>query len=458
MVVEDGYVDGDYLDDYTEYYAKCFKPYERFCKRLHFFSRTFDKRAFTSLIEKRISKKGERALRKSYLGFAVAKPLPEAVIGRTVLSTFPEERGRRNFPGVREYEASLYGLKLPVESLAFQEQDTVVGGCATSALWSAFQKTCHVFGKEVPTPAVVTELATRQVLTSRAFPSSGLDLHQMCEGIRASGLEPEVFRVSRRLPVVSLIYAYLKAGLPAILAVEVEKRGLHAVTVVGFSLNRRRVRESEISGPYAVPPLAGLRIDRLYAHDDQIGPFSRLTIYPGCEHGPVRFKSTWLTPQRDLAWLDPVYVIIPVYHKIRIKFHEVLRYPNGLTLLFASEGWLHPNGPLRLRWDISLTTVNDFKSDVRKFVSSTSLLRGLLVQSHPRFIWRVRGFHRDIPLFEVLADATDIARSFFPYLVWFPHYGFGQVIRGNVGRRDWDHRVVKFLSSKFLHLFENAVI
>ena len=38
IIVENYYVDGDYLDDYSNYYAKCFYPYKRICKRLHFFS------------------------------------------------------------------------------------------------------------------------------------------------------------------------------------------------------------------------------------------------------------------------------------------------------------------------------------------------------------------------------------------------------------------------------------
>lgn len=457
IIVEEEYVDGDYLDDYAQYYARCFRPYGRFCKRLHFFSTEFNRKEFASLIEGKISDNREKTFFNTYLGFAVAKPLPDAIIGRTVLRTYPLDGERRNFHGIREHPVNLFGLRLKVNSLAFQEQDTVVGACATSALWSAFQKTCYLFEKEAPTPAAITQLATRHFLSARALPSHGLNVLQICEAIRGVGLEPEVFTVRPTVPVVSLIYAYLRAGLPVILAIDVEQRGLHAVTVLGYSLEGQQVRESEVSQGCPMLPLRGLYISKFYVHDDQIGPFARMTIHPGNEHYPVMFKGTWSTPAGPEAWLRPVNLIVPVYHKIRIKFLEVLKWPNRLTQFFQSLGWTQPSGPLMLRCDIFLTTVNELKSNLRTRCSDVQLLKAVLLRSHPRFIWRIRAYHENTPLFELLADGTDIARSFLPYLIWFEHPGFGQVIRSQIGRSDWDNNVTNYLSSKFVQLLREAV-
>lgn len=458
IVVEGEYVDGDYLDDYAQYYAKCFEPYARFCKRVHFFSNRFDTNEFTSLIQRRIPAKKEKAFVNSYLGFSVAKPLPEAIIGRTVLKTYPRGNRRRHFPGIRYYKINLYGLELTVDSLAFQEQDTVVGACATSALWSAFQKACYLFGKETPTPASITQKATRHVLSSRVLPSHGLNLEQMCEAIRAAGLEPEVFPVSSHVPVVSLIYAYLRAGLPVILAIDVERRGLHAVTLLGYSVEESLLRTTEVSPGRSMLPLTGLRISKFYAHDDQIGPFARMFIHRGNRTYPVRFKGTWFNRPGQEAWLDPVSVIVPVYHKIRIKFLEVLKWPSRLTLFFASLGLLHPIGPLRLRWDVFLTTVNELKSSLRKSGASRPVLERILACSHPRFIWRVCAYQGDSPLFEVLADATGIARSFLPYLIWYQHAGFEYLIGSQLDTAQWDARVTRSLSSPFVKLFRESVV
>src|SRR5947209_3466816 len=53
IVVEELYTDGDYLDDFANYYVKCHQNYARRCKRLHFFSAELTKEDLTSLILRR---------------------------------------------------------------------------------------------------------------------------------------------------------------------------------------------------------------------------------------------------------------------------------------------------------------------------------------------------------------------------------------------------------------------
>lgn len=46
IIIENDYVDHDYLEDYSDYYVKCFDDYARRCQRIHFFSYDFDKEKF----------------------------------------------------------------------------------------------------------------------------------------------------------------------------------------------------------------------------------------------------------------------------------------------------------------------------------------------------------------------------------------------------------------------------
>jgi hypothetical protein len=119
IVMEAPYVDGDYLDDYSAYYVKCFKIYKRKCKRLHFFKINITQdeliRYLTTDILTALTKE---QLQENYLGFSVIKPLPEAFIGKTALKTYPT--GVRNFPCIRKYLIGFLGTKLEIESLAFQ--------------------------------------------------------------------------------------------------------------------------------------------------------------------------------------------------------------------------------------------------------------------------------------------------------------------------------------------------
>ena len=279
IVVEPNYTDADYLDDYANYYAKSHEDYERKCTRLHFFDQDW-----TSV---RLSKflRGEDAhpgLQASYLGFVVARPLPEAIIGRTVLVTYRGDGERRRFPSTRRYKAHIAGTELTVESLAFQEQDTVLAACATVALWSAFQKTSELFHTPLPTPAQITRAATTGIIANRAFPSTGLALPQMARAVQSLGLEPEVFECSGRLPLLSLLAAYVDLGIPPILLFDIEGLGHHAAAVVGYSIRNteQHTHEDAVQSPFR---RSGLRIDKIYVHDDGHRPFRE-----NDRHGPRR--------------------------------------------------------------------------------------------------------------------------------------------------------------------------
>src|SRR5262245_14256137 len=90
IIVEAEYTDRDYLDDFASYYVRCFQNYNRRCKRLHFFAISINREEFLKII--RGESRGDD-LAQSYLGFIVARPLPVAIIGRTILKTYPPDGG-----------------------------------------------------------------------------------------------------------------------------------------------------------------------------------------------------------------------------------------------------------------------------------------------------------------------------------------------------------------------------
>ena len=72
-IIEEKYIDKDYLLDYAGFYARSFEPIDRCTKRIHFFSGKFDQRYFRNVLtnynENKIKKFGR------YLGFIVLKNL-----------------------------------------------------------------------------------------------------------------------------------------------------------------------------------------------------------------------------------------------------------------------------------------------------------------------------------------------------------------------------------------------
>jgi len=448
LVIEPDYTDRDFLDDFAEYYVRCYPPYKRHCKRIHFFKTQISRKLFLRAIRAEPGSEKEKYLTENYLGFAVARPLPQAIIGRTVLKTYESDRGRRHYTCLKSYSANLFGVKCQVNSLAFQEQDTVVAACATVALWSSFQKTAELFGTPTPTPAEITKAANQAIHLGRPIPSHGLLALQMCRAIRQFGFEPELIDVRderyRDVSLVSLLYGYLRMGLPVILGVDIERHGRHAITLTGFSLRPDRPLDSDVRNGKAPNSqgarprrpsigLIGSRIDRLFGHDDQIGPFARLEVYPTSgsdpHHWPLYFESDWRIPQtRKKSRLDPVLAIVPVYHKIRLNFVEVLLW---ITALRPALEYLLSKIQEPSEWDIHLNRSNDLKGFLKgSGLPNTRLLDSLLLEPHPRFVWRAVLSLRGIKLVELWFDATGFGRSFPLHKAIWHHLGFALALHG----------------------------
>ncbi len=424
IVVEYDYVDHDYLEDYASYYVRCFRDYQRKCTRLHFFTAKFSPTAFSNLLKKKQGYLTAKSLqeRGCYLGFMVIRDLPQTVIGRTCVVTYPPNGGRRNFPLVREYNSSLFGIPLRIESLAFQEQDRAVAACATSALWTAFQSTGKQFQHIIPAPVEITRVANEKFpLRWRAMPSTGLSIEQMAGSIRSVGLDPYTIRTVELDMFRNVLYGYLRGKIPVLLLFQkaflengtsYKIRGSpHAVTVIGYSMGETPAFSSNDQ-----LRLISAHIDKIYVHDDQVGPFARM-ILDGESIYDSNNKPLGLSIRS--AWYDyraiPRYLLIPLYPKIRIPYepvHEAVESFNMLLNRIAKWDSSVIGGDRE--WDLHLTCLNDY----RNYILEESPLDGdcaknILCDKYPRFMWRAAFLLNGTMKFDLLFDATDIEQGDF---------------------------------------------
>lgn len=436
ILAEQAYIDRDFVEDHASYYVSCFLgKYSPVCSRLHFFRRAFTLSEFRAAVDGgEHSGLNTDALQQDYLGFIVLKPLPSTFIGRTCLATYADQP-RRHFPVTRNYRVHVAGLELEVASLAFQQQDTVAAACATSALWSIFHGTGVLFHHAIPSPTQITKSATEGVWTrGRGFPSRGLYPEQMAVAIRRAGLEPEMVGVETAAILRARTYAYLRAGIPVVLNAALfdvstgdnsaSLVGRHAVAVTGFSVGNTAPDPLPANGAL----LASSRIDKLYVHDDGIGPFARLPfsdrrVYTLADSGqkstvPFVMGSSWIGAdgERGSVLFAPELLILPLYHKIRIPLDAVLK--EIFRLDAAIEG-LRVRGQVcglsqRLEWDVFLSTGAAFKTNMRNETRIGAKERlELLETCLPRFLWRATAVQGSHPVFELLYDGTDIEQSNF---------------------------------------------
>ncbi len=428
IVLENNYIDHDYTEDHAEYYVRCFKSYKRKCTRLHIFKNEFTCDDFDGLLAGEDANLTAQLLKDNYLGFIVVKPLPRTVFGRTCLEIYPDQ-GTRYFPITRSYSANLFGIQLTVrKSLAFQEQDNIVAACATSALWSIFQGTGILFQHAIPSPSAITKAATEHITDgerTRAFPSKGLDVIEMARAIKKVELEPYTVSVKNEYLLKSTSYAYLHMGIPMILGfplydtykVPHKDMGKHAVSLTGYNLPN----VDPVPFGSAGFKLRANKIDKLYAHDDQIGPFARMEF----DDQPVILDINGLDdlPSLSTSWPDvndkiggaravPELLLLPLYHKIRIPYgciHDQIMIFDTLFDVVASN---HLDVCGDYEWDIYLTTVNEYKSELLENTDiSPNIKNRYLISGMPKYIWRASVVNDKRVIIDILFDATDLEQG-----------------------------------------------
>ena len=421
IIVERNYIDRDFLEDYAAYYVRCFPPYQKACLRLHFFSSEFTQQAFSKCISGDETQVSQDTLRKTYRGFVVIKPLPQTVFGRTCLATYPAN-GTREFPAARSFSAHLFGIELEVDrTLPFQEQDSVVAACATSALWTVFQATSRHYLHQVLSPVEITRAATHLLpAETRVLPNRGLSTHMMAHAIRSVALEPYLIRVRERHLLQAAIYSYVHARMPLVLGVQLiddlgggnhKTIGMHALTVIGYSLAGNSV---PIGG--AGLRLRATRMDKIYVHDDQVGPFARMELdgitLPVNGAATETLSTSWPSANKvgGRVRAAPDILLVPLYHKIRISWDWVLLAISALDEFLKDLSKAIPTVKLEtLEWDVYLSNVNDVKKELlRHEAMNGSQKLAATTRSMPRFLWRATALRENIPVFDVLYDATDI--------------------------------------------------
>lgn len=430
IVIENNYIDQDYLKDFAGYYVRCFQQYGPTCTRLHFFQKPFTRRYFLNALGNGLIDPKELG----YLGFIVIKPLPETIIGRTCLKY--EQSDHDFILAIQETTANLFGVSLVVKTLAFQEQDKVVAACATSALWSAFQVTGRLFQHRILSPFEITRLATGRLPTEhRVFPNDeGINTAQMCDAIRSVGLEPytsEIIKIGLGIEekmtknfTKAMIAAYLRLQIPVLLKIRLYNVDKdiplenHAVAITGYHLGRNEATPDDETGLL----LKASRIDRLYVHDDQVGPFAEMVfemvpvIILGDRYYPTGLSTSLLDQfgVADNIKALPGIILIPLDPEIRIPFkpiHSVVSTFDALLRWYVSETGSEWKGGEELEWDIHLTTINEFKRSILNSELEENIRCNILLKRMPRFLWRASAYHLNKVAMDLVFDPTDIEQG-----------------------------------------------
>jgi len=256
-------------------------------------------------------------------------------------------------------------------------------------------------------------------------------------------------------------YAYLRAKIPCYLnfelidiaAADTTVMGRHAVAVTGFSQPMAGVPVTTETGLQ----VRALRINKLYVHDDGVGPFSRIELddettswIDGDEEIEMLcWQTSWRgksTEELYTAKAAPLNLWIPVYHKIRVPFSAVLDIVSDFDLRLHEFRQTGIDLGQVFEWDIFLSTINDFKREILEAELDAGDRRDILERSFPRFLWRAIAYLGSTPVLELVFDATDIEEgSFLSHVIEYEKR-IGETLRRGVP--------IGELTDKSRHIFE----
>lgn len=410
VVIESHYIDRDYITDMALLYARCLRSYPNFTQRLHFFKERFDKDGFDAIVRAanngRVEIAREQLQGKGYLGFSVIRPLPGSPLGRTVLATYEErtERGQQRLFGcVRRYEVNLAGLQLKVDGLAFQQQDQGVSACATAALWSALHRVAPREHLAIPTPADITEGASRYLLAEgRALPSEGLTIQQVCEATRTAGLTPLVVKTMEPDTSRAHLLGYIESGFAPVLAIGKDGVAAHAICGVGLKLGDV---QPQTNPAYHFRDRASAVVG-IYAHDDRLGPYAGVDIQSVTRDGAIRTGVFIKWPDQVPAEeSELVALIVPLPSKVRVSMTTLRAIGIPLAEMFGI-AFIDLNGQLTL--NCRYRTATEYRENAFSFGLSDHGAYKIAAETVlSRYVGVIELSSPDGPVLDIVVDTTE---------------------------------------------------
>lgn len=427
VLLEREYVDKDYLEDFSRYYVKCFSNAGHKCARLHFFSKKVSHGELEALLASPDAQAGRTELNQKYLGFIVIKPLPQTFIGKTCLKQYSRDDKSRKSKHclARIYDVDLFGIKLQVESIAFQEQDKVVSACATTSIWSALHALKSQSIREIPACSEITTNAINHIDgSSNSFPNKELSNKQIMRALDVERLRyhAEPFLQSgTQSDFLQTVCCHIDSEIPLILGVDVygietngtlKKVAGHAITILGY--------KSDIDD------------QTIYIHDDRLGPYARATFRQKEQLAPndsTPNLASWglVLQEKDDhgSWVEPTEFLVPC--SLIIPAHRKIRLPALLakntceTIKSEYTRFLHDQGAqIGISYKLKLDEISKIRQSL---IAEGNFPEGkipeiikreridFLTGSYARYQWVASFFLDDEPAFKILFDATDIPQG-----------------------------------------------
>jgi hypothetical protein len=455
LVMETDYVSETYSQEFEYYYSSEFKNISKFTSRIHFFSEIDELKKIDFVNFCMCSKK---SVQKSYIGYIVVKPVANSFWGVTMLKQY-EKSKKRWFNSTIKDNVFIANFKLSIKTLPFQPQDSTLSECATTSLWSNLyyahksfrlpylsvaslsklikDKTPYTDGyeKEPPfflglTTPQIQKIITEYGLLPVSYPLLSQKQHEMYFFSSYSKVKNDSISIQNEENInhfKNLIYAYNYAGFPILLGYKIlnyskNKYPSHLVVINGFKINDSITENSFYSE----------KIESLYAHDDQFGPFSKIDFQDindldtGKNITVLKTQFLINSENEETSYQGvPTYLYISTPTKIRLTYLGVDKIQNSfrfiieeiLAIVFEKN-----DEDFNLKRKIYIEKGASYKKRlIKKYLGSNIRIYNEIVNSSfPEYVWIINFYNENGAVCDLILDSTCTLESYcYLQLIFF---------------------------------------
>ena len=289
-LVEHNYVDRDFSEAYSAYYAKTFRRHSKLCKRVLVFG--CDISFLNTTNDVRLA--GQQLKSSKFLGQIVLRPISRAPLGQAILAAPPAPAGYDAHLQVSAlYHAHVFGAELEVRAAPMTQQDSRIGACAQATIWVAARHFhARHRGPWLSTVSITqAAIANAEFVLNRVLPAGSefLTLNNMAAALRAADREPLIYtctNIQSPLPKPAwkpalrpkdVIARYLDSGIPVIIGLVFPGQDIgHAIIATG-QIVREQAQE-----PLPQHPTIAEYNEAFVVNDDQLGPNAICPVDSSC--------------------------------------------------------------------------------------------------------------------------------------------------------------------------------
>lgn len=228
-VVEHMYVDRTYRDSYYTYYSAKHFNYSRYCKRVSFFSGTFE----ASFIDC-----DETDLEQSFMGTIVIRPISGRSVGRTLLA--PKYFLKQKPVRIRltKYNVTIYGKGLCVRAFPYSMQDGETTSCAEITILNLLDYYSQTYPDyHFMLPSDIERIVEKNSY-ERRLPTLGLSYELLSKIFCEAGFYPRLYAANKmgKRKFRHIMHKYIESGIPVALGLRYGPSQRHSVVGIGYAM------------------------------------------------------------------------------------------------------------------------------------------------------------------------------------------------------------------------------